>query len=351
MSTDSRSDILDIAKGIGIILVVYGHVARGLLKAGLVPDDYTELISLFDVWLYAFHMPLFMFFAGFFFAPSFQKRGFKLFVANKFDDLMYPYFVWSLLQGVIEIGLGGYTNGSLSWSNLLMIPIQPRAQFWFLYCLFTLLLVAAIIFSQLRLNLIRHFMLVLVILVTIANVLWDFRDGSLLQSVVRMSPFFALGVCLQISGIVIQQPTIGRSVLALANFVTFSILLLASTQPSDELYRLIAIITGISGTLTTVSMAQGVSFTGLPGSLLAQIGRLSMPIYLMHILAGSGFRIMMQRLLGETSVTAHLICGCLAGVLIPVLLIRLAKIDRIASWLFAPPRFASATSRLAGYRT
>lgn len=53
----------DIAKGIGILLVVYGHVARGIEKAGLPIDP--VFFKTVDVLIYAFHMPLFFFVSGY----------------------------------------------------------------------------------------------------------------------------------------------------------------------------------------------------------------------------------------------------------------------------------------------
>ena len=47
---------VDYAKAIGIVLVVYGHVARGLHNAGLLVDE--GLFTLVDSVVYSFHMPL-----------------------------------------------------------------------------------------------------------------------------------------------------------------------------------------------------------------------------------------------------------------------------------------------------
>ncbi len=50
-----RNVWVDYAKAIGIILVVYGHVARGVFNAGL-PMDEGEFV-LVDSIIYSFHMP------------------------------------------------------------------------------------------------------------------------------------------------------------------------------------------------------------------------------------------------------------------------------------------------------
>ena len=60
-----RNAWVDYAKAIGIILVVYGHVARGVFNAGLPMDEDNYL--LIDSIIYSFHMPLFFFLSGLYF--------------------------------------------------------------------------------------------------------------------------------------------------------------------------------------------------------------------------------------------------------------------------------------------
>lgn len=54
-----RQDWPDLARGIGIVLVVIGHVWRGLMATGLPIDP--GLFAAVDGLIYAFHMPLFSF--------------------------------------------------------------------------------------------------------------------------------------------------------------------------------------------------------------------------------------------------------------------------------------------------
>ena len=72
-----RIEYLDIAKGIGILLVVLGH------------NDF-EVISLFvQRLIYSFHMPLFFFLSGYFLntaVPFFD------FIKKRFNTLMKPFF-------------------------------------------------------------------------------------------------------------------------------------------------------------------------------------------------------------------------------------------------------------------
>ena len=144
---ENRHAWVDCAKAIGIFLVVFGHVLRGLSSAGLVRD--TSTYQLVDSVIYSFHMPLFFFLSGLFFMESLQKKSLTFFMASKLDSIIYPYILWSLLQGLVEASLSSYTNGKVTYSEVFELLWQPRAQFWFLYALFFVSLFSAILVTAL----------------------------------------------------------------------------------------------------------------------------------------------------------------------------------------------------------
>ncbi len=79
---NNRLRHVDIAKGIAILLVVFGHNCIALQSAD-------ERGKLFEV-IYSFHMPLFFFISGVFFKP---KLGLKYFAVRKTHSLLKPYFI------------------------------------------------------------------------------------------------------------------------------------------------------------------------------------------------------------------------------------------------------------------
>jgi len=105
----ARDAWVDYAKAIGILLVVYGHVARGVHNAGIPMD--AALYELVDSIIYSFHMPLFFFLSGLFFLHSLERRGPGALTANKIDTIVYPYVLWSLIQGLTEVALYAQDKG------------------------------------------------------------------------------------------------------------------------------------------------------------------------------------------------------------------------------------------------
>lgn len=125
---------IDFAKGLTIILMVYGHVMRGVNSAGLIQD--VSFFNLSDKFFFSFRMPLFVILSGLFFLKSLNKYGTEGLIINRFRTVLYPYIVWSFLHTLIEVILSNYTNGQLNVSELLTCIFIPRAHFWFLFALF-----------------------------------------------------------------------------------------------------------------------------------------------------------------------------------------------------------------------
>ena len=85
----NRIGYIDLAKGVGIILVILGH--------GLLQNFAIEV----------FHMPLFFFLAGLTFTPPTTTNGsLGVFVLKKFNRIFIPWVFFSLVSGIAEWILG-----------------------------------------------------------------------------------------------------------------------------------------------------------------------------------------------------------------------------------------------------
>lgn len=76
-----RNNAIDIAKGIGIILMVIGHMT------GMIP---------IHKFIYQFHMPMFLLFSGYFFNPE-KWKHFSTFANQRFKQLIIPYICFSII--------------------------------------------------------------------------------------------------------------------------------------------------------------------------------------------------------------------------------------------------------------
>lgn len=342
MTLTERQTWPDIAKGVGILLVVYGHVARGLVKAGILPaEGWPQLV---DSWIYSFHMPLFFFLAGLFFLDSLGRQKPLGFLAGRIDTLVYPYLIWSLIQGAVEVKLSGYANGGAQWAEVLRLATVPRAHFWFLYALFTLSVAGLLVYTVSR----RPAYLAAVLLGALALRLGVEPTGVIaVNHLIAFGGFFSAGVLY--GQLPAARPSRRGAGLAIG-------LLLAALAAQQYVHGVLgwryyqqgAIGLGLAALsiAALVALCQQAQALGLRLGLAA-LGQASMVIYLMHVLTGSGVRILLSRGLRLNDPTLHLLAGCLAGVLLPLLADRLLRRWGIG-WHLLPPRALRLQPRLAG---
>lgn len=312
-----RSRWVDYAKGIGIILVVYGHVARGLVNARLPVD--TETLQTIDNVIYTFHMPLFFFLAGLFLVSSLERRGWRGLLANKVETLVYPYLLWSLLQGGMEVALSRFTNGAATLAEVGSLLWHPRTQFWFLYALFFVTLTALPFFRDRT----RPHPLALICLALMAYL------GQAAIPQIWFIPMVAANLCFFALGIGFNhlQAWVARrcGLLAAISGAAF----VAGQYWFTGRLGLPYTYGGLPGlaiaTVSILFVASASMFLArwrIP--LLSYVGAGSMAIYLAHVVAGSGARIVLRQGFGCTDPGVHLLVGLIAGVAAPLAAARLA---------------------------
>jgi fucose 4-O-acetylase-like acetyltransferase len=125
----SRIDWVDYAKGLLIVLVVYGHVIRGLHHAHIIAET-----GFVDSAIYSFHMAAFFWLSGLFLGSNTQI-DFKDFYNKKLSKVLYPFLLWSLVQGTLSVGLAAITNSAKDLHRLFFFWLYPLDQFWFLHAL------------------------------------------------------------------------------------------------------------------------------------------------------------------------------------------------------------------------
>lgn len=143
--TEKRLEHIDIAKGIGIILVVVGHTAThiGLEKV-----------------IYQFHMPLFFILSGVFF-KEINMQFPQAFMINKLRRLYIPYVINGLMLFFVFLGIsflvwedtGWSFLGGLKYMVLIICGIGSSplgGAFWFLRALFIVCLLFSLLNWQIN---------------------------------------------------------------------------------------------------------------------------------------------------------------------------------------------------------
>lgn len=125
-----RKTELDVAKGIALFLVVYGHVLH--------------VDSKVSYWIYMFHMPVFFFLSGMTFNP-WKYENFCRFAKDKWKKRIIPYIMITVIGLIICLVWPAYRQPVLDrgWKYILTWIFfygQPKelyvGQIWFLMALF-----------------------------------------------------------------------------------------------------------------------------------------------------------------------------------------------------------------------
>ncbi|KFI73495.1 Acyltransferase [Bifidobacterium minimum] len=116
MEQKKRVEWIDVAKGLGITLVSFGHLSNGDGQAVWLP----ALDGLITA-IYLFHMSLFYFLGGLTFS---RRGGFKAFLVRKAKTLLVPYCIFSLyfvakpIAVILLPALSGAFRSSHDYSNV-----------------------------------------------------------------------------------------------------------------------------------------------------------------------------------------------------------------------------------------
>jgi fucose 4-O-acetylase-like acetyltransferase len=130
-----RLEWVDIAKGITILLVVFGHALQGIIDSSHISFySSNSSIAFTKSIIYGFHMPLFFFMSALF--TGFLHRNHNSVILQKAKRLLVPYFIWSLITALFMQIASRYTNSGLGVKNFILSPIVPFSEYWFLYVLF-----------------------------------------------------------------------------------------------------------------------------------------------------------------------------------------------------------------------
>lgn len=325
----------DIAKALGILLVVSSHIMRGLQRSDLlVFDDTWQTV---DWALYLYHMPLFFYLAGLFFAATVARHGYLGMLKRNAVVLLGPLVVWSYVQVGMQYVFSGSSNLKVTLADLLTAPFPPAQQFWFLGVLFAATAVAGLL-PALRAS--RGAQIGAFVAVLAARMLLDdwlraaMEAGPywfLLAQFVWHFPFLLLGM---IAG----NPEVDRGSAHPLVFVAVCAAALWGGSllvgGRDALLPLVSIVLVLASYKGFVEFAaRRPEPPGAVARVLAFVGANSMIIYLTHVIFGAGMRTILVKL-GVFDVGAHFVLGVAAGMILPLLLVPIGlAVERHAAVL------------------
>lgn len=322
---------LDVAKGLGILLVVLGHALGGIIDmpGRTVPSAFRDIF----VGIYVFHMPVFFMLSGLLVRPR-LARSRKGFLIDLVITVAYPYFLWSIIQYSAIYAAGSLVNRPVErfWPAILNLPWATISQFWYLYVLFFMHFVALVLVPRIGAR--NFFLAAVAAKLLIAALAQPYVPPAAIRLLMVHGLFYAAGVWAGVEGLERMRQWLGarRLLLALVLCVAVAAVMLAvsyivavrgaefyqlkSYEISVLAWRLSLLPAACAATLAFVAC----SFlpTGGIANMLAYLGRRTMAIFVLHVLFIAGTRIVLSRVLPGADPLLLLGVCSLSGLLAPL---------------------------------
>lgn len=277
-------------------------------------------------YIYSFHMPIFFALSGYFFAFD-RRRKFedvKKFVFHKFISLMIPYFLFSIIYWVTKKLLSSVLMSPVSVSELLGIVIRPIEFMWYLYALFFVNCFAEILAYIIKnKKIIWAISLLLMFMPDVGISVIDFVKGYMF--------YFCLG------NIITVVNKRGHKVFLCSLFGIFNIILFFANIDFAMKYVVVTISGVLFWMMLFLCWDEQIKIP-----ILYQLGKNGMPIYLMHVVAVGGIRIILNKI-GIVSFVPNLIIGFIGAILLCQVIYELIiRKIKVLDFIFYPARYLNS---------
>lgn len=181
----SRELWLDIAKGVGIALVVAYHTLEGIKNSfDQVSVAVVSVAAFFTMWL----MPMFFIVSGMLARRS-LARATRADLGRRTLNWFYIYLIWSLIIYAVRLAMNSITNTSMNSYEILFILWDPVPTIWFIYAL-----LLSYVLTYLLRNLPAAWVVAAALMANMANEYFQgWFPGSIFERVAWIYLFYALG--------------------------------------------------------------------------------------------------------------------------------------------------------------
>ena len=323
-----RSNMVDIVKGLAILLVTYEHTGQGMFSRGWWIGPSREYSYHY---VYSFHMPAFFFLAGLFVAGSMQRRGPKDFILEKMKTLLYLYLAWAILFSAIEPLISRFKKNPVpvDWANFPVSLINGVAG-WFFPVLFLCLMLALLTRKMpawLRLG-----------LAIVAAVMMPVYSYEIFYKTVWRFSFLA-------GGMVVGRSIFRLNMISRSRAACYAVCILSAQAAVVYHYggavdfgsppEWLAVMLGFTGTAGLFLLARTLDHTRV-GNAWAWIGKASLGIFLMAPFPQGATRELLLRVAHTHEFWLQLLLPTVLSTLLPAILWHQQRRWHLG-WLFRWP--------------
>lgn len=310
-----KNQNVETLRGLAIILVVFGHMIGSTNTGGMkVSDD-----SIFRYIYYSLEylrIPLFTAISGWVYAnKSMLNINQTKFIKGKVRRLILPMLVLSTLLFLFRMIIPG-TNSTPEISDLPRNLIFPYDVFWYLYSLFLIFLVIAVLDSKPFFHKIEGWSITLISSFVLLFITENFLDAVpnlfSFKGAAYLFPFFLIGIGIfRFKDFLLNDKMIFLLLSVLIAGIIIQQMIWFGNFPQQHKHSVLGMAVGISGVLLLFKLK-------LKNNLLIWIGGYAYGIFLFHVFFTGGSRIVLLKMGIENQWTI-LILGVLCAILFSIL--------------------------------
>ncbi|WP_042330692.1 acyltransferase family protein [Desulfosporosinus orientis] len=266
---------IDILKGIGIFLVVWGH--SNLLLTSF--NDFSYITK----YIYSFHMPLFFFISGYLNALV-KNKSFRQLITRKTNTLIIPYLSFSIITVLIDI-IRFKSNLPIRSELFKFFYIGKRVLWndplWFLICLF----IVEIIFYGVSQLPDRKYSFLGLLIITLLGFWLSYKNITLpfgLSIAFIGTSFYGLGDFVSSS----RSPRISKMVIVSCILISFIIPIYFNTTVSMYFMRygnpIYFYISALVNIYLYLKLSQRLQYINFVSNIFQYLGRNSLIILCTH---------------------------------------------------------------------
>ena len=287
MTNENNVNYIDVARGIGIVLVVLGHcISKQMAEESM-------LLNVLRIVIYVVHMPVFFVISGWLFEKNtakYKKSSITNYTKKKFAVFFIPYLlfsactylvIWSCINffpsvGGILVQQGYQFNGFTQViKEVLIYQNHQDGHLWFCYVMFLVLLINRVLIDHKE-----PYLIALFGVATICVLYYSPYLPELLFRTVKYTFLFMVGRLLY--GYQFKRTSCASLIVSLASIFLYVVLQLEEMRfarlivlPVAEISSAISIIFVISKSLDNSAVGRFFKYFGT--------GRVSYAIYLVHM--------------------------------------------------------------------
>lgn len=313
-----KNKTIETLRGAVILLVVIGHVIGSAADGGMKVDNDSFLRYFYDTLIDPLQMPLFTIIAGWVYSlKPVTLENVKRFITKKVVRILVPMLVVGACYFLIQYVTPG-TNKKENLFDLWKLLIFPYTLFWYLYSLFIVFVIIALVDAFGKMNTVKNWFLlfgltVFLLLIRDLVIPYEWPNYLSYKGTLYLLPCFILGVGLRRFKTFFQK----TSLLYLTPILLITCVIIQQLswfKMIDYVVQkdtIVGLLIGFTGTIMLLRSRMKVNW-------LIWFGGFAYSIYLFHAFGTAGGRIIAKKINIDSSIVIFLV-SLTAGVLVPIL--------------------------------